>query len=296
MEDAGPKEENFFKKLKSFFQGADRKKEDEIEQEIISMLSEEEHGNLQESEAQMITNIFEFSDKEAKDIMTRRSSIIAIEGSTTLKEAVTLMLHEKCSRYPVYIDDIDHIIGILHLKDACRMLEDFPDRKEVMIKKCKGLIREAVFIPETRSINNLFRGMQAKKIHMVIVIDEYGQTLGLVAMEDILEEIVGNIFDEYDEEEDNITVRGNDSYETDGLMTLEELEELLHVDVSSLIYETVSGMMIAHLGHIPKDGENVEMDYADYHFKALIVKDKVVRKVLITKLSGDAMREEGHSG
>lgn len=284
MDDAGPREDNYWTKLKKKLQGNGTKNPDDvIEKELITMLHDGHHDNLHESEAEMITNIFDLSDKEAKDIMTRRSAVSAIDGTSSLKEAVTVMLHERYSRYPVYIENIDHIIGILHLKDACRELEDFPEKGDLMLKNCKGLIREAVFIPETRGISTLFRNMQAKKIHMVIVIDEYGQTSGIVAMEDILEEIVGNIFDEYDEEEDNITKRGQDSYEIDGLMTLSDLGKILSIDFSDVEFETISGLMISKLEHIPKDGENVEMDYADYHFKALIVKDKVVRKILVTK-------------
>ena len=171
---------------------------------------------LQESEAQMITNIFEFTDKDAKDIMTHRSSIVGIEANTTLRDAVDFMLSEKNSRYPVYIDNIDHIIGIIHLKDACRVLEGGKNDNRP-IKQIKDLIREARFIPETRNIDTLFRSMQSLKTHMVIVIDEYGQTTGLVAMEDILEEIVGNILDEYDEDETYIQEKGEDRYEIDGL-------------------------------------------------------------------------------
>lgn len=284
MDDAGPKEDNYWTRLRKKFRSGQKTEESAvIEKELITMLHDGHHGNLHESEAEMISNIFELSDKEAKDIMTRRPNINGIDGMASLREAVTVMLHERCSRYPVYIENIDHIIGVVHLKDACRELEDHPEKKELMVKNCKGLIREAVFIPETRSISNLFRSMQAKKIHMVIVIDEYGQTSGIVAMEDILEEIVGNIFDEYDEEEDSITKRGQDSYEIDGLMPLSDLEELLQVDFSGEEFETVSGLMISRLEHIPKDGENVETDFDEYHLKALIVKDKVVRRVLVTK-------------
>ena len=148
----------------------------------------------------MITNIFEFSDKEAKDIMTHRKHINGIEGSSSLKDTLHYMLYEKNSRYPVYEDNIDNITGILHLKDV---MQKYQDEKlwEVPVKKIEGLIMEAKFIPKTRKIDSLFRNMQSMKIHMVIVVDEYGQTAGLIAMEDILEEIVGNIFDEHDEYE-----------------------------------------------------------------------------------------------
>ena len=256
---------------------------DVTEEEIISMVNEgHEQGVLQESEAQMITNIFEFTDKDAKDIMTHRSNIVAIEAQTPLREAVDFMLNEKNSRYPVYIENIDHIIGIIHVKDACRVLENGKNDAKP-IKSVKNLIREAKFIPETRNIDSLFRSMQSLKTHMVIVIDEYGQTSGLIAMEDILEEIVGNILDEYDEDDSFIQEKGEDCYEIDGMMPLSELAEKLSVDFSGEEFETLNGLLIAHLEHIPQDGELFDMDYDGYNFKVLSVQNKVIQTVLVTK-------------
>jgi len=285
MDDAGPKEPNYWTRLKSLFhKNKETDESDVIEKEIMSMVNEgHEQGVLQASEAEMIHNIFEFTDKEARDIMTHRSAVVSIEATTTLKEAVAFMLHGKNSRYPVYIENIDHIIGIIHLKDACRALEDMPELADKMIKSCKGVIREAHFIPETRSINTLFRNMKIKKTHLAIVIDEYGQTSGIVTMEDILEEIVGNILDEYDEEDARFKKRGQDSYEIEGLTPLDDISQMLSIDFSKEEYETISGLMIARMGRIPKDGEHFEMDFGAFHFKALNVKDKVIRRVLVTK-------------
>ena len=182
--------------LRLFGINASGDKSDVTEEEILSMVNVgHEQGILRANEAEMINNIFEYGDKEAKDIMTHRKHVNAIEGSTLLKEALEIILEGNNSRFPVYKGDIDNIIGILHMKDV--MIES---RKglylEREIQEIPGLVREAVFIPETRNINELFQGMQSKKNHMVVVVDEYGQTAGIVAMEDILEEIVGNIFDE----------------------------------------------------------------------------------------------------
>lgn len=266
---------------------------DVTEEEIISMVNEgHEQGVLQESEAQMITNIFEFSDKDARDIMTHRSNMIGIEASTTLREAVDFMLEQSNSRYPVYIENIDHIIGILHFRDACKLLgnEKYEDRP---IKSIKNLIREAKFIPETRSIDTLFHSMQTLKTHMVIVIDEYGQTSGLVAMEDILEEIVGNILDEYDEDETFIQEKGEDCYEIDGLTPLAELSESLGIDFSKEEFETLNGLLVAHLEHIPSEDDFFDMDYGGYNFKVLSVENRVIRNVLVTKLKETKEKEEG---
>lgn len=257
---------------------------DVTEEEILSMVNEgHEQGVLRASEAKMISNIFDYSDKEARDIMTHRVNIVGIDGNVSLKEAVDFMLSEANSRYPVYIENFDHIIGIIHLKDACRMLEEGKDGGRT-IKNIRGLIREASFIPETRKINVLFRRMQSIKSHMVIVIDEYGQTSGLLTMEDILEEIVGNIFDEYDEEEAFIEQKGEDCYEIDGLTPLEELGEELEIDFSEEDFETLNGLMISRLERIPEDNEEFDMDYGGYNFKILAVENKLIKRVLVSRI------------
>ena len=174
--------------------------DDVTEEEIISMVNEgHEQGVLEESEAMMINNIFEYGDKEAQDIMTHRNNIVGIDSEMPMSKVLQFMLDEHMSRYPVYEENIDHIIGILHLKDALQatLNEDF---KDCPVREMSDVMREVVYIPLTRNIDELFKQMQSEKLQMVIVVDEYGQTAGLVAMEDILEEIVGNILDEYYED------------------------------------------------------------------------------------------------
>lgn len=265
---------------------------DVTEEEILSMVNEgHEQGVLRASEAEMISNIFDFSDKEAKDIMTHRSNIVGIDGNMTLKDAVGFMLSEANSRYPVYIDNFDHIIGIIHLKDACRRLENGKDGTKP-IKSIRNLIREADFIPETRKIDILFKKMQSIKTHVVIVIDEYGQTSGLLTMEDILEEIVGNIFDEYDDEEKFIEQTGEDCYEIDGLTPLDELGEELNIDFSGEDYETLNGLMVSRLERIPEDNEEFDMDYDGYNFKVLTVENKTIKRVLVSR---NPVKQEGEN-
>lgn len=266
---------------------------DVTEEEILSMVHEgHEQGVLEASEAKMINNIIEFADKEAKDIMTHRSNIVSIDGNTTLRECVDFMLSSGInSRYPVYLDNIDHIIGIIHLKDAFQYLEKGTQTQKP-VKSIRGLVREAHFVPETRKIDSLFHSMQALKNHMVIVIDEYGQTSGLVAMEDILEEIVGNILDEYDKDEVLVEEKGQDRYEIDGLTPLEELTELLGIVFKEEEFETLNGLMVSMLEHIPKEGEQFDMDYGGYNFKVLSVENKVIRRVLVTKNTNVMKKEE----
>lgn len=170
-------------------------REDVTEEEILTMVNVgHEQGILHASEAEMINNIFEYGDKEAKDIMINRNNLIAIDCTMTLQDAAAFIVEAHNSRFPVYDGTIDHIVGILHLKDVMRMQMN-EKMKNRPIGKIKGLLREPRFITEKRKINDLFQVMQKEKIQMVIVIDEYGQTAGLVALEDILEEIVGNIQD-----------------------------------------------------------------------------------------------------
>ncbi len=242
-----------------------------------------EQGLVLENEAEMIHNIFEFSDKCAGDIMTHRSNIVALEADMTLKAAYDFMLQSHNTRFPVYSGDLDHIIGLVHFKDACRALSGGRNDKRT-IRSTPNLIRKVRFIPETRKLNDLFEAMQRQKIHLVMVIDEYGQTTGLVAMEDILEEIVGEILDEYDEDDTSITERSAGQYEIDGLTGLEELSKKLDISFEEDDYETLNGLMTARLGHIPAEDEIVEMDYGGWHFKSLSVSGRVIKEVLVTKI------------
>lgn len=257
---------------------------DVTEEEILSMINAgHEQGVLLESEAEMLTNIFEYHEKEAKDIMVNRNNMIAIDSNTTLLDAASFILNEHNSRFPVYEDTIDHIVGILHLKDVMRM-----QMNEKMLSKpigkIKGLLRKPLFITETRNIDDLLKTMQTEKIQMAIVIDEYGQTAGLLALEDILEEIVGNIQDEYDEEESYIKKNGQDEYIIDGMMPLDELEEQLEIDLGEENFDTVNGFVISHLEHIPEDDEEFEFECRGYLFKILKVKDRMIQSVMAAKI------------
>ncbi len=254
-------------------------REDVTEEEILSMVSVgHEQGILHASEAEMITNIFEYGDKEAKDIMINRNNLIGIDCTMTLQEAAAFIVEAHNSRFPVYDETIDHIIGILHLKDVMRMQMNEKMRNRP-IGKIKGLLREPRFITEGRKINDLFQVMQKEKIQMVIVIDEYGQTAGLVALEDILEEIVGNIQDEYDEEATYIKENSAGHYVIQGMMPLEELSEKLQISFEDEPFDTVNGFVISRLEHIPEEGEDFEFSYGGYVFRITEVKDHMILTV-----------------
>ena len=259
MNDGHPadgKEKRFSSLLKLFGRG---KRDEDVTEEIMDMVNEShEQGVLEENEAEMIGNIFEFGEKQASDVMTHRNNIVALDDDITVREAFDRIMKENYSRYPVYDGDIDNIIGVL-FKPYC--------------------------IPETRNISPLFRQMQSEKIHMAIVVDEYGQTAGIVTMEDILEEIVGNILDEYDEEEEQIVTDADGSYIIEGQADLEDVEAKLGIEFECEDIDTLSGFMIYKLGKIPDDGENFEVEYKGYIFRTLDVRGRMILKVKVEKTS-----------
>lgn len=266
--------------------------DDVTEEEIIDMVNEgQEQGLLEAAEAEMISNIFEYKEKEAQDIMTNRNNIIALDGDILLKDAIHEVINGIQSRYPVYEENIDHIIGILHLKDAMRYHAD-AEKLNTPLRRIKDLLREPVFIPQTRNIDELFKQMQSDKLQMVIVIDEYGQTTGLVAMEDILEEIVGNIMDEYDQETDHIEEKGNDEYIIEGITPLEELEERFEISFGEVEFETLNGFLISKMDKIPEENEQFEIEVDGYHFKILSVKNMMIHSVLVTRKKIETKVEE----
>ena len=261
---------------------------DVTEEEIRSMVNEgHEQGVIDQAEAEMITNIFEFSDKEAADIMTHRKDMIALDGDKTLAEALAGMLQMHNSRFPVYRENIDNIIGILHFRDAVRFREENPKRADQPIGSLQGLLREADFVPETKDIDDLFRQMQKKKTQMVIVIDEYGQTAGLIAMEDILEEIVGNIMDEYDVDETHITPTSNkNEFIIEGRTPLEELTRRFQIVFEDDRFETVNGFLMSQMDKVPDASEHFTTDYGGFRFHVLSVADRQVQRVSLLRLPG----------
>lgn len=274
--------------------GIDPNEDDDnvTEEDIVSVVNEgHEQGVLLASEAAMINNIVEFGDKEAKDIMTHRKHLVAVNGNMTLNQVMRFILGENKSRFPVFIDDIDNIVGVLHLKDAAKAYEK-PHNKNKKLKDIPNLYRKTLFIPETKKINILFRNMQSEKIHMVVVLDEYGQTSGIVAMEDILEEIVGNILDEYDEDDNNIIKQIDGSLLVKGITPLDDLEKELGIKYDEDDYDTINGFLITKLERIPADDERTEITSGDYKYKILGVENKMISLVQIHKVEKKEELEE----
>lgn len=259
--------------------------DDVTEEEIISMVREgHEQGTILASEAELIHNVFEFDDKEVKDIMTHRKNIVSLDGSMSFIDAIEFIIDTGKSRFPVCENDVDSIIGVLHIKDAFTFFE----KNEVYrssIKDIDGLIRPVDFIPETVNINDLFKKMQSKKSHLAMVVDEYGQISGLIAMEDILEELVGNIEDEHDEEENYIRKNDDETFIMDGMTEFSDVKEALSLPVDDDAYETLNGFIISLSDKIPEEGDKTVISAYGYRFSVMSVEDKVIKQVMIKKLA-----------
>ncbi len=259
--------------------------DDVTEEEIISMVREgHEQGTILASEAELIHNVFEFDDKEVKDIMTHRKNIVSLDGNMSFIDAIEFIIDTGKSRFPVYENDVDSIIGVLHIKDAFTFFE----KNEVYrssIKDIDGLIRPVDFIPETVNINDLFKKMQSKKSHLAMVVDEYGQISGLIAMEDILEELVGNIEDEHDEEENYIRKNDDETFIMDGMTEFSDVKEALSLPVDDDAYETLNGFIISLSDKIPEEGDKTVISAYGYRFSVMSVEDKGIKQVMIKKLA-----------
>ena len=254
--------------------------EDKVEEEILSMVEEgHEQGLIEEGEMELINNIFEFGDKEAKDIMTPRQKIVAVENTQTVEQALQLAGENNFSRYPVYEEDLDNIIGLVHIKDLIAVYMKDPKTPVA------GMVDKAIVTHPTKDVSELLQRMQREKIHMAVVVDEYGQTEGIVTMEDILEEIVGNILDEHDEEQpEEIQKQSDDEYLVDGGATLEDLEDLLGIEFPDEDFETVNGFLLYEHGRLPEEGESFKIEYQGYEFIPVKIEDNRIITVKITKL------------
>lgn len=253
------------------------------EEEILMMVDAgKEKGTIQEAESEMISRIFEFDNKTVSDIMTHRTNIAAIPVEYTMKEVVRLVKQERYTRFPVYEDNIDRIVGIFHVKDLVPLLEDC-DEESFHIR---DHLRAPYFVLESTRIDHLFKEMQKNKVQMAIAIDEYGGTDGIVTIEDLVEEIVGNIFDEYDEPEweaREIESLGEDSYYLAGTLNLFDAEHLLKIDFPEQEYDTLSGFIIGRLGFIPTPGTHPVVEYKGFVFTVEEVNERRIVKVKVQR-------------
>ena len=254
--------------------------EEKVSEEEIRMMINvgEETGVIKETEKDMIEGIFEFDDTLAKEIMTPRTNVFAIDIEMPMDELVDKVLEEQYSRIPVYEEEIDNIIGVLYMKDLfVKLRKSNLDNNDI-----RTLLRPAYFVPETKNIDTLFKELQSTKNHMAMIIDEYGGFSGVVTIEDLIEEVMGNIFDEYDDNYDYITKIDQNTYLVDGLVSINEINEALDLDLPSDNYDTIGGFVINLTGNIPKENETPIIEYENIIFKIEKVDEKRIDKLKIS--------------
>lgn len=257
--------------------------EEEATEEDIRMMIDlgDERGTIKAEERQMIENVFEFNDKIVTDISTHRTDMAAFNIHLGLDEVIEEINKYRFTRFPVYEDDLDNIVGILHVKDLLLYIQS--DRSETF--HLKEVIREPYFVLESQPIDVLFSNMKQNNIHIAIVLDEYGGTEGLVTIEDVIEEIVGEISSESIEPghlEEEMEQISSNQYRLEGTLRLWELEDLLNIDFPSEEFDTISGFLIHELGYIPSKGEKPVITYKNLHFEVEKVLENRIEQIVLT--------------
>ncbi len=250
-----------------------------------------EEGSIEHEERELIHSIFEFGDTIVREVMVPRPDIVAIEADRRLRDVQALVLQHGFSRIPVYRGDLDDVVGIVFAKDVLKALHQ--GRHDMPLSE---IVREVHFVPESKKVADLLREMQQQKFHIALVTDEYGSVSGLVTLEDLLEELVGEIADEYDREEPEVVQIGVDTYRVDGKVSIDEVNELLGVELPHDGWDTVGGLVLGLLGSIPQEGQEVR--FGDLVFTAEQVRGRRISKVLITRREQDehAAEEEVSAG
>ena len=243
-----------------------------------------ERGTLVEEEHGLIQSIVEFRSVTAQEVMTPRVDITSVSTDFSFDELLNIINSSGHSRIPLYKEDLDEIVGIIYSKDILPYIRNEELKKKFSLIK---LARKAMFIPKTKLISDLMPEFQERKTHIAIVVDEYGGTAGLVTLEDIIEEIIGEIRDEYDKEENPITKVDDNSYILLGKISVDELNELLNIEIpiEDEDFETLGGLVLNHAGHIPKEGYTFQLE--NHKFTVKEVLKKRIKKVLIEKLPSE---------
>ncbi len=257
------------------------------EEELLTAVEiSEEEGVIKEEEKRLIHHIFEFGDTIVREVMMPRPDMVCISETVPLNEALEIVVNEGHSRFPVWQDNVDNIVGILYARDLLGMVA-----KKTMDAKVKDLMRPAIFVPETKRVADLLREIQQERVHLAVVIDEYGSTAGLVTMEDLLEEIVGEIYDEYDSAVDEIETLGEGRLRVDGRAPVDDVSEYFRIELDYPEVDSIGGLMLELFGRVPSRGENIESD--GLMFKIEKVTGKRVRTVMITRAEADEDEPKG---
>ncbi|SCJ56136.1 Putative Mg2+ and Co2+ transporter CorB [uncultured Flavonifractor sp.] len=264
--------------------------EDEVSEEEIRMMMDigEEKGAIESGEKEMIDNIFEFNNMTAEEVMIHRTDVVMLWAQDSDEEIIRTIRETGLTRFPVYEEDADDVIGILNTRTYLL------NAREAQPKPLRELLTPAYFVPESVRTDALFRDMQAKKIHMAIVVDEYGGTSGIITMEDLLEEIVGNIYDEFDpQDEQEIVPLGENLWRIAGSADLEEVAEALGVELpEDEEYDTLGGLVFAQLAVIPEDGSHPEVDVCGLHIRVEELNDRRVEWATVSRLEIPPQEEE----
>ncbi|MCR5615594.1 MAG: hemolysin family protein, partial [Saccharofermentans sp.] len=248
------------------------------EEEIRMMVDVgSESGNIEDNEKEMIENVFEFNDKEVAEIMTHRKKIVSLPIDAEYDEVMKIAREEKFTRIPVYRETIDDIEGILHIKDLLGITPPDNDHPFILTK----YIRDPLVVHETRKISSLFSEMKSSGMQMAVIVDEYGGTMGICTIEDILEELVGNISDEFDEDDDELVRLSNGDYIVAGDMTLSDLEDAVGVELTDDEYDTIAGLVLSLLDRVPEEREKPVVHYKNLDIKVLKVAENAIAKVMI---------------
>lgn len=266
--------------------------EENVTEEEIRMMVDVggEKGVIEDSQKEMIDNIFEFDDLDAGDIMTHRTDMTAIEVSRSLEEVAELAIENGYSRIPVYEDDPDSIVGVLYAKDLLKYVgHNIP--ADLTISK---VMRKALYVPETQSCGDLFKAMNDSHTQFAVVVDEYGGTAGIVTLEDVLESIVGNIQDEYDDEDEEIVQINETTFTIDGITDLDEVDELVGTKLPEGDYDTLGGFVISLLGYLPSesDPEPAVAEYENLRFTVLNFEDRRIGEIKVEILPKEENEDE----
>ena len=256
----------------------------ETEEEILSLVEEgQEKGLIEDDTKNIIENVFDFDDTVAYEIMTHRRDMTTLEDTDDLKEVVRVAIDSGHSRIPVYHEDIDNIIGMLYVKD----LLPFVGAEAPADFRLRSILRPALFVPRTKDCRSLFGYMQKHRTQIAIVVDEYGGTEGIISLEDLIEDILGNIRDEYDDEEDEVRLIDEGRFTVDGAMSLKDVEELVGADLSDSDSETIAGFILDKLGRIPTADEQPYVESNGLRLTALHTDDRRITEVLIERIADD---------
>lgn len=250
-----------------------------------------EGGTIGKQEGMIVEQTFKMSETDIKEIMTPRVDVVAINENATVEEFFKLVNEEGYSRIPVFREDIDDIVGICYVKDAVALVEQL-GWDVARNKKVSEIMREPIFVPDTMKVSTLLKIFKEKKMHMAIVVDEFGGTAGIVTLEDILEELVGEIMDEYDyDETSNIRKVSENSYMVKGTTPLNDIERELDVEFPPTEHETLAGYLLEQFQRIPSVGE--ELDVNGFHFKIVAATKSKIDRVLMTIKRREADERKG---